>query len=132
MLVREYTDADLDAFKRVHEKSGFDYNLPPLSSEEFYSRRVIGDDANIGMGLFLKLTSEAYLICNPKWRNPAWRWDAFKQIHRVSLQDAKSAGVKEIEAFLPPQVGDKFGKRLVSIGWQQAREDWKSFSYEVR
>ena len=132
MIVREYTDADFREVKRLHASSGFKYPLPSLSSEEFYSRRVIQDCTGFGMASFMRLTSEVYLICNPTWRNPAWRMEALRKLHHICNGDASDKGVKEVCAFLPPEIVKKFGGRLTRMGWTSYKgPEWKCFGHEV-
>ena len=131
MNVREYTEADYERVKELHASSGLDYILPSLSREEFFSRRIIGDGQEIGMGAFLKLTAEAYLICDPKWRNPAWRFEALRQLSMQSNTDARSAGVTEVTAFLPPKMVKTFGRRLGKLGWEKVRNDWQCVYHTV-
>lgn len=131
MLVREYTDADFGRLQQLHSQSSFDYKLPTLSKDVFFSRRLVGDGKSIGMGAFLKHTAEAYLICDPDWRTPAWRMEALRQLCLVCNEDAKSQGVREVEAFLPPEVERKFGKRLSHMGWARARSGWVNYSKVV-
>lgn len=131
MLVRQYTEADFAQIKELHSASGFDYVLPTFSSKEFFSRRVAGDGQTVGMAAFLKLTAEAYLICNPRWRNPAWRLEALRQLSYESNADARSAGVHEVNAFLPPKVVSTFGRRLDKLGWEKIRNDWRCVFHRV-
>lgn len=132
MLVREFTDADYQQVHRLHAQGGFGYTLPPLSSEEFYSRRIVEGDGEVAMGAFMRLTSEVYLIPNPTWRNPAWRMEALRKLHVVCYGDAHDKGVKEVCAFLPPQLEKKFGRRLKRMGWSSYKgPEWRCFGYGV-
>jgi hypothetical protein len=131
MRVQQYTEADFDRVKELHEQSKLDYKLPSLSSKEFFSRRVIKDDTTLGLAAFLKLTAEAYLICDPKWRNPAWRFEALRQLSMQCNSDARDVGVTEVVAFLPPKMVQRFGRRLGTLGWQKIRNDWQCVYHEV-
>lgn len=132
MIVRAYTDADFQRIKDLHTRSGLGYTLPTLSSEVFYSRRVIQDSDSIGMATFMRLTSEVYLVCDPEWRNPAWRMEALRQLHFECNRDAKEQGVKEVCAFLPPEMQKKFGRRLTKMGWSSYKgPEWRCWGHEV-
>jgi hypothetical protein len=131
MLVRQYTEADFAQIKELHSASGFDYKLPSFSSKEFFSRRVAGDGKTVGVAAFLRLTAEAYLICNPRWRNPAWRFEALRQLSYECNADARSAGVQEVNAFLPPKMVAGFGRRLDKLGWEKTRNDWRCVFHKV-
>lgn len=128
MLVREYTEADLGTIKELH---GF-ADLPNLSSEEFFSRRVIGDSESIGMASFMRLTSEVFLVCNPTWRTPAWRLEAIRQLCFTGNADAKAQGVKEVVGFVSPKIAKSFGRRLKGLGWAFYKDDeYRAFSHRV-
>ena len=131
MIVREYTEADFSRIKELHGQSGFDYKMPTLSSDAFFSRRVVEGDDTIGMAACLRLTAEAFLFCDPRWRTPSWRFDALKQLCRICNDDAKQIGVQDVVAFLPPDIDGKFGKRLTQLGWDRARDKWTSYSKAV-
>jgi hypothetical protein len=131
MNVREYTEADFDRIRDLHEQSGIDYQLPTFPRSEFFSRRVIGVDGEVGMAAFLKLTAEAFLICDPHWRNPAWRFEALRQLSHQCNSDAKEVGVTEVTAFLPPKLVGKFGRRLGKLGWEKIRNDWQCLYHVV-
>jgi hypothetical protein len=134
VIVREYTDGDFGAIKRLYEKSGFNYSLPSLSSEEFFSRRVIGDTAGVAMACFLRRTAECYVVANPEWRTPAWRLEALRQLHIAAFSDAREAKVQELIGFLPPQVEKSFGRRLKrDFGWQdwERGQEWRGYTHKV-
>jgi hypothetical protein len=44
MLIREYTDADLSALRRMHAAQGFGYAFPDLANPLFLTRLVLEDD----------------------------------------------------------------------------------------
>jgi hypothetical protein len=133
MIVRNYEESDLEQIKRLHRHSGHGYTLPSsLSGEEFVSRRIACDENQLGMAAFLRLTAESYLICDPDWRNPAWRMEALRQLTDVCRKDAMEHGVKEVNAFLVPKIEKQFGKRLLRMGWKRyGSDEWKCYSYEV-
>jgi hypothetical protein len=63
VLVREYTDADLDTLRRMHARQGFDYAFPDLADPIFVSKLVVEDDAGrVAMASLARLTCEMYLL----------------------------------------------------------------------
>jgi len=132
VILREYTDDDLAKIKELHRLSGFRYDLPDLSGKEFFSRRVVADTSGIGMAAFLRRTAEVFIICDPAWRNAAWRFEALRQLHTLCREDARNEGIAEANAFLPPQIAKKFARRLREFGWKSyTDEEWKCMSFEV-
>jgi hypothetical protein len=125
MIIREYTDTDLDCLKDLHKRSGFKYPFPDVA--DFFSRRVVESGEGIGMVSLLKLTAEAYLICDPDWRTPAWRMEALNQIQIVANHDAKDKGVVEAVAFIPPNIESTFKRRLKQMGWSRNKPSWHSY-----
>ena len=125
MILREYDESDLDRVTEMHKASGLKYSLPPMDT--FFSRRVIESEGQPQMVSMLKLTAEAYLICNPTWRNPAWRMEALRQLDAVSNSDAHHAGVVEAVAFIPPSVEKRFRRRLERMGWNRNKPSWHSY-----
>lgn len=130
MKVRLYIDSDLAQIEALHKKADMDYSLPPMSS--FFSKRVIDGPAGVGMAVFQRLNSEVFLVCDPEWRTPAWRLEAIRQLHIDCNADAREAGAQEAISFLPPAVEEKFGKRLLKMGWAQCRSDWKCYYKGIR
>jgi hypothetical protein len=43
MLIREYTEGDLDALRAIHAAQGFDYTLPDLRNPLFVTKLVLSD-----------------------------------------------------------------------------------------
>ena len=43
MLIREYTEGDLDALRAIHAAQGFDYALPDLRNPLFVTKLVLSD-----------------------------------------------------------------------------------------
>ena len=132
MQVREYTDADFEQIRKLHSRSGFRYSLPDLSDPSFFSHRVVWDKSGIAMAGFLRLSAEAFLICDPSWRNAAWRDLALRQLHRTCRGDASDKGVADVNCFIPPQIEKQFGRRLRRLGWNHYKgQEWRCYSYEV-
>jgi hypothetical protein len=57
VLVREYTESDLDALRAMHASQGFDYRFPNLDDPIFVSKLVLEDDSgNPAMASLARLT----------------------------------------------------------------------------
>lgn len=128
MKIEQYTEADLEQVKRLHAGYGFDAKLPTLSREAFFSRRVIKDGDTVRMAAFMRHAAEAFVVCDPEWRGPAWRLEALRQLTQQGNSDARDAGVKVVYAFISHN-SPRFTKRLATIGW--APEDFQCVSHEV-
>jgi hypothetical protein len=158
MLVREYTDADLDALRRMHARQGFNYSLPDLADPIFVSKLVVEDDDGYAvMASLARLTCEMYLLVHrddgdrsggtdgeeaggPARRspqgaggvgNPRERYAHLVALHRAGERDLLACGLEDAHAWLPPPIARRFGRRLESLGW--IRDDaWTPYCRRLR
>jgi hypothetical protein len=117
MLVREYQQSDLAQLRAIHEAQGFEYTLPDLNNPLFVTKKVLASDGNILGAALLRLTSEAYLLLDPRAGTPRQRWQWLLALHSATERDAWQRGLEDVHAWLPPPVAAKFGKRVARLGW---------------
>jgi hypothetical protein len=118
VLIREYTDADLDALRRMHAQQGFDYAFPDLADPLFVSKLVVEDGAGRAvMASLARLTCEMYLLVAPREGNPRERYARLLALHRAGERDLLARGLHDAHAWLPPPIAKKFGRRLAALGW---------------
>ena len=118
MRVREYSEADVDALRRIHRRQGFDYAFPDLSDPIFISKLVVEDDAGaIVMASLARLTCEMYLLADPHAGGPRDRWERLLDLHRAGEGDLLARGLDDAHAWLPPPIAKRFGRRLEALGW---------------
>lgn len=134
MRIREYSEHDLDALRRIHAAQGFDYALPDLSNPLFVTKLVIANEesaqrerdrpdvgqdgvAQILGAVLLRLTAEAYLLLDPKEGKPRDRWQWLLALQAAAERDAWQRGLEDVHAWLPPAIASKFGKRIERLGW---------------
>jgi hypothetical protein len=118
VLIREYTDGDLDALRRMHAQQGFDYSFPDLADPLFVSKLVVEDGAGRAvMASLARLTCEMYLLVAPGEGNPRERYGRLIALHRAGERDLLARGLHDAHAWLPPPIARKFGRRLAALGW---------------
>src|ERR1700722_12679903 len=147
MRIREYTESDLDALRRMHARQGFGYAFPDLSDPLFVSKLILeGDDGRPVMASLARLTCEMYLLVdraeskigegNPPagetgnlpageakkfpgadGRGARERYAQLLALHAAGEQDLLSRGLEDAHAWLPPPIARRFGRRLTSLGW---------------
>ena len=118
MVIREYTDADLDALRRMHAQQGFGYAFPDLADPLFVSKLVVEDGAGRAvMASLARLTCEMYLLVAPGEGNPRERYARLLALHRAGERDLLARGLRDAHAWLPPPIAKKFGRRLAALGW---------------
>jgi hypothetical protein len=129
MLVRAYTDADLETLRAMHAAQGFAYSLPDLNDPLFLVRTVVEDDGQPRMAALLRLTAETYLLADPRDGAPRQRWQWLLALHEATRQAAAARGLADVQAFLPPPVARAFGRRLAKLGWR--RDPWPCYTRAV-
>ena len=132
MPVRGYTEADLDALCRIHQRQGFDYAFPDLADPIFISKLVVEDDAGgIVMASLARLTCEIYLLADPHAGGPRDRFERLLALHRAGERDLLARGLDDAHAWLPPPIAKRFGRRLEALGW--IRDDaWTPYCHRLR
>lgn len=132
MLVRRYTEADLDALRHIHTQQGFDYAFPDLSDPIFVSKLVVEDDAGRPvMASLARLTCEMYLLADPGAGTPRDRYDRLLALHAAGRRDLFARGLDDAHAWLPPPIAKRFGRRLEALGW--IRDDaWTPYCSRLR
>ena len=129
MRIREFTADDLEALKRIHALQGFEYAFPNIADPIFVSKLVLEDEeSRIAMASLARLTCEIYLLVDPSLGAARDRLLRMVTLHRAGERDLISRGLDDAHAWLPPQIGRRFGRRLETLGW--VRDDkWTPYSY---
>lgn len=132
MLIREYTDSDLKALRRLHASQGFDYPFPDLSDPLFVSKLILEDDAGrTVLASLARITCEMYLLVDPGAGNPHERFGRLQMLHFAGERDLLARGLEDAHAWLPPRIAKRFGRRLQSLGW--VRDDgWTPYCLRLR
>jgi hypothetical protein len=139
VLIREYTESDLDALRAMHASQGLDYPFPDLADPIFVSKLVIEDDAGRPvMASLARLTCEMYLLVDrgnqaaagaqhaAPLRNRSRgvgaqaarrRYECLLALHAAGERDLLARGLDDAHAWLPPQIARRFGRRLEALGW---------------
>lgn len=132
MLIREYTEGDLDALRQMHARQGFNYAFPDVADPIFLSKLVVEDDAGRAvMASLARLTCEIYLLADPAAGSPHERFARLIALQRVGERDLLARGLDDAHAWLPPPISKRFGRRLESFGW--VRDDaWTPYCRRLR
>jgi hypothetical protein len=118
MLVREYTQGDFQALRRMHAAQGFDYAFPSLDDPIFVSKLVLENDSHRQVMAFLaRLTCEIYLFADKSAGKPRDRFNHLLALHAAGERDLLARGLDDAHAWLPPSIAKRFGRRLESLGW---------------
>src|SRR5579871_1028968 len=142
MQVREFQPSDIDALRRIHSAQNFPYAFPNLADPLFLTKLVLTsnpENQNSGREVattrtpqspiaaaLLRLTAEAYFLIDPQLTKPRDRYRALLTLHEATRQDALGRGLQDVHAWLPPQIAEKFGKRLTKLGWSRD-DEWTPY-----
>jgi hypothetical protein len=120
MRVRPLTNSDIPALKAM--ECGFPYP-DPMGNLELVL--VVADDEDRPvMAAAAKKLLEAYLWCG-EFRRPLAKVAAMRLLQSEMERVLAERGYNGIEAFLPPQIAGKFGKRLErTLGWVRNWGSW--------
>ena len=138
LIVRPYTDDDLEAVQQIHAKNGLPPNcLPvccrrdaagnPVNAPLFFMRRVLSEGGKVRLASFLKLTAEAFVFVDHEYADPETRWLALQKLTAATLSEAAKKGVEDVTAWIPPELNRSFGDRLVALG--AVKSPWQSYSF---
>jgi hypothetical protein len=144
VLVREYTQSDLDALRSMHARQGVDYPFPDLADPIFVSKLVVEDHTGrTVMASLARLTCEMYLFVDREdsvtqgagncrsGSDPHERYGRLLALHRAGERDLLARGLDDAHAWLPPPIARRFGRRLESLGW--IRDDaWTPYCRRLR
>lgn len=118
MLIREYTEADLDALRGIHARQGFNYAFPNIADLIFVSKIVVEDESgHTVMASLARLTCEMYLLADPDAGTARDRYARLLALHSAGEHDLLARGLDDVHAWLPPPIAKGFGRRLEALGW---------------
>jgi hypothetical protein len=118
MLIREYSESDLGALRRMHARQGFGYPFPDLADPIFVSKLVVKDETGHAvMASLARLTCEMYLLADHESGRPRDRFARLVALHEAGERDLHARGLDDAHAWLPPRIAERFGRRLQSLGW---------------
>lgn len=129
--VRNYTAADFDAVKAIHESTQIDYKFPNIASPLFLVKKVLTLDGIIRVAAGTYIQTETYLWMDASdWTDPAGKMAALRALNKEVMLDTWLQGVDEAVLWLPPGY-ESFGKRLVELGFHKDRDGWISYSRKL-
>jgi len=127
MTIREFHHLDMPYLWALHRSQGHSYPFPDLSHPQFVGIVVAVDENDVPVqAIAARKTVECFMLGDPNWRTPVWRFTAFEMLHHAIHRMMFLQGFTDAHAFLPPRVAKAFGKRLQrDFGWVPST--WVSF-----
>lgn len=128
MKIRPYRKADAARIAEIHASMGLDYQFPDLQGKLVKVRAVCEHEGEIIVAAALKIEPETFLWVSQD-AHPAAKWDAIRLIHRELVRQAIRLGFEQLVCYVPSCV--RFSKRLIRLGWNPCRDEWKPWSHEL-
>lgn len=130
IVIRNFTQRDLEAVERIHREAGLPSNcMPDLSNPLFFIRKIVDDNGKVAMAGFLKMTAEAFVLVDHGHETPDWRWQALQKLTGSVLNEAAKKGTEDVTCWPPTEIADSFGSRLEALGF--TRSPWPSYSVRL-
>lgn len=123
-MVRDYESGDKSALEDIHGEQGFDYKFPDLESPLFLVKKVREVNGRVVGALLMRLSLETYLLCSG---GPEDKMAAMQELQPEALREAWIKGISDVFCVIPPEINQRFAKRLKQMGWNEDRP-WPMWS----
>lgn len=124
MIVRSFTQDDLEAFRRIHAESGLDYRFPDLGSPLFIEKTVVEREGKPTTLLAGKIDVETYLMTSG---NAQERLEDIEAVQPVFLHELWLKGIDSAYCGVPRSVDRHFRKHMERLGWERGRPGWVNY-----
>ena len=128
MIVRPFTEADLEAFRKIHADSELDYRFPDLGSPLFLNKTVVERDGKPTTLLAGRLTVETYLMTSGTAKE---RLEDIEAVQPVWLAELWKNGIDDAYCGVPKSVDRHFRKHMERLGWERGRPEWINYFRNV-
>lgn len=124
MIVRPFTEADLEAFRKIHAESKLDYRFPDLRSPLFLNKTVVERDGKPTTLLAGKIDIESYLMTSGTAKE---RLEDIEAVQPVFLRELWLQGIDSVYCGVPRVVDRHFRKHMERLGWERGRSEWVNY-----
>lgn len=123
MNIRPFSPFDIPALKAIYERQGFPYIFPDLNKME--AVLVVTDENGEPVAaIAAEKLVQLYLFVGTM-EHPATALAIIRLMHAELSKVLKSKGYSSAEAFLPPSIARRFGRRLErTFGWVRNWPSW--------
>ena len=132
MTISPVQREDMPRLMQIHAASHFDYQFPKDFDTPLFPIKLAATDGEHFIAVAaLKVEAEAYLWMDHEYGTPEQRMDALEMLHRDLRERASKVGFDSVHCALPPEIAERFGKRLEELGWKLARP-WPLYIFQLR
>lgn len=127
MKVREFSPEDAEKVRAMYDSMQLGYPMPDLSMPLFKAKVVEADNGEIVGAGAIKVIGESFLWLGGVGRYRQTRiWRKLAAEARVT---AKTMGLDELSAWIPPEIESKFFRSLLHCGWKPS--PWRAWSTQL-
>jgi hypothetical protein len=130
-VIRDFQWTDAEFLKAMFAKQGLPVDcLPDLKSHLFVIKKVVEDTkGNPAMAGLVRMTCEPFLLLDHDAENPGWRWQQLQALSDNICEVARTKGLRDCTAWVPPEKEARFGMRLEQLGF--IRSPWVSYTRKL-
>lgn len=122
MLIRDYNSEDLEAVKSIHASNALpNACLPDPENPLFVLGQVVESKGQVAMAVNVKLNGELFLTLDHSAGTPQELWIALQAISESICAAASAKGLDQLTAWLPPELEESFGKRMLEMGYMRSK-----------
>jgi hypothetical protein len=140
-MIRDYEEEDKQAMHDIHKANELpEACLPDLTITDFEGKEVPNPlfvqklvyehEGKPALMMFLKVTSEVYLILDHEQGTPQERFDWLRDLKNYMAWRAQAQGFDQMTAWIPTDIEPAFQKRLKDLGFQ--RSAWQSYTLNLK
>lgn len=120
MIVTELLTSDRQSLADLHavQRNAPELVCPDIGDPSDLGGYCVREGDRIVMAVTGRRAAEAVLLVDPGWSTPRWRLEALSELHGIQEARMRAAGVETVFAFVPPEIGKAYGRRLCrQFGW---------------
>lgn len=118
MKIRAFEPNDKEAVDRIHEANNLpEVCCPDTDNPLFVLGQVVELKGKVAMVVNVKLQGELFLTLDHTAGTPEELWAALQALNHSLCSAAWERGLDQITAWLPPELEDSFGKRMLEMGY---------------
>lgn len=128
-MIREWKPSDDSTLQEIYARRGMAEWFPNLADPLFMTKLVLADDHDVPrLAAAVRLEGNVYTFVDPTYGDPIDRWLCFQQMHDKAILAASEKGLDSVTCQVPPKM-ERFGKRLMSLGWDKAL--WPTYGRRI-
>ncbi len=127
-MIRQFENGDIATAQAIHAANELPENCFPNlfintvhgiveSNPLFVVKGVYESEGKPALMTFLKITGELYLLVDHTVGTPEQRWQWLCEFKEWMVREAWRLGLEQITAWVPPEIEESFGKRMLGMGF---------------